>query len=89
MEDVCRFLKKGNECLFEESQVNKQQLGFCGIQQTLQKNSVGIILWDGITVRKDQIPWEKDRQSVLFYAPAPKTHGNFTLFLLTLYKKTK
>jgi len=29
MEDVCRFLKKGNECLFEESQVNKQQLVFC------------------------------------------------------------
>jgi hypothetical protein len=36
---------------------------------------------------KDQIPWEKDRQSVLFYAPAPKTQGNFTVFLLTLYLK--
>jgi hypothetical protein len=27
-----------------------------GIQQTLQKKSVGFIPWDGITVGKDQIP---------------------------------
>jgi hypothetical protein len=60
---------------------------FQGIHQTIQKNSVGFIPWDEITVRKDQIPWEKDQQSVLFYAPAPKTHGNFTVFLLTLYIK--
>ncbi len=60
-----------------------------GIQQTLQKNSVGFIPLDGISVGKDRIPWEKDRQSVLFYAPAPKTHGNFTVFLLTLYKKNQ
>ena len=32
---------------------------------------MGFIPWDGITVGKDRIPWEKDRQSVLFYAPAP------------------
>jgi hypothetical protein len=50
---------------------------------------VGFLPWDGITVGKYQIPGEKDRQSVLFYAPAPKTHGNFTVFLLTLYKKTQ
>jgi hypothetical protein len=55
-----------------------------GIQQTLQKKSVGFIPWDGITVGKDRIPWEKDQQSVLFYDPAPKTHRNFTVFLLTL-----
>jgi hypothetical protein len=55
-----------------------------GIHQTIQKNSVGFIPWDEITVGKDRIPWEKDRQSVLFYAPAPKTHGNFLVFLLTL-----
>jgi hypothetical protein len=55
-----------------------------GMQQTMQKNSVGFILWDEITGGKDRIPWEKDRLSVLFYAPAPKTHGNFTVFLLTL-----
>ena len=47
---------------------------------------MGFIPWDGITVGKDRIPWEKDRQSVLFYAPAPKTHDNFTVFLLTFYK---
>jgi len=51
-----------------------------GIQQTLQKNSVGFIPWDEIAVGKDRIPWEKDRQSVLFYAPAPKTHGNLRCF---------
>jgi hypothetical protein len=50
---------------------------------------VGFIPWDGITVGKDRIPWEKDRQLVLFYAPAPKTHNNFTVFLLTLYKKNQ
>jgi hypothetical protein len=55
----------------------------------MQKNSVGFIPWDEITVGKDQIPWEKDQQSVLFYVPAPKTHGNFTVFLLTLYKKNQ
>jgi hypothetical protein len=27
----------------------------------------------------------KDQHSVLSYAPAPKTHGNFTVFLLTIY----
>jgi hypothetical protein len=58
-----------------------------GIHQTIQKNSVRFIPWDEITVGKDRIPWEKDRQSVLFYTPAPKTHGNFTVFLLTLYIK--
>ncbi len=47
---------------------------------------MGFIPWDGISVGKDRIPWEKDRQSVLFYTPAPKTHGNFTVFLLTLCK---
>jgi hypothetical protein len=34
-------------------------LSFCvsvGIHQTIQKNSVGFIPWDGITVGKDQIP---------------------------------
>jgi hypothetical protein len=51
-----------------------------GIDQTIHKNSVGFIPWDEITVGKD-------RQLVLFYAPAPKTHGNFTVFLLTLYIK--
>ena len=50
---------------------------------------MGFIPWDGITVGKDRIPWEKDRQSVLFYAPAPKTHGNFMVFLLKLYKKNQ
>ena len=55
-----------------------------GIQQTMQKNSMGFIPWDEITVGKDRIPWEKDQQLVLFYAPTPKTHGNFTVFLLTL-----
>ncbi len=58
-----------------------------GIHQTIQKNSVGFIPWDEITLGKHRIPWEKDRQSVLFYAPAPKTHGNFMVFLLTLYLK--
>ena len=42
--------------------------------------TVGFIPWDGITVGKDRIPWEKDRQSVLFYAPAPKTHGILRCF---------
>ncbi len=60
-----------------------------GIHQTIQKNSVGFIPWDEITVGKGRIPWEKDRQSVLFYAPAPKTHSNFTVFLLTLYIKNQ
>ncbi len=35
-----------------------------GIHQTIQKNSVGFIPWDEITVGKDQIPWEKDQQLV-------------------------
>jgi hypothetical protein len=39
---------------------------------SIQKNSVGFIPWDEITIGKGRIPWEKDRQSVLFYAPAPK-----------------
>ncbi len=47
---------------------------FLGIHQTIQKNSVGFIPWDEITVGKHRIPWEKHRQSVLFYAPTPKTH---------------
>jgi hypothetical protein len=50
---------------------------------------VGFIPWDEITVGKDRIPWEKDQQSVLFYATAPKTHGNFTVVLLTLYIKSQ
>jgi hypothetical protein len=29
---------------------------FHGIHQTIQKNSVGFIPWDGITEGKDQIP---------------------------------
>jgi len=41
---------------------------------------VGFIPWDGITVGKDRIPWEKDRQSVLFYAPAPNIFHNFVSF---------
>jgi hypothetical protein len=45
---------------------------FNGINQTIQKNSVGFIPWDEITIGKHRIPWEKHRQSVLFYAPAPK-----------------
>ncbi len=57
------------------------------MQHTIHKNSVGFIPWYEITGGKDQIPREKDLQSVLFYAPAPKTHGNFTVFLLTLYIK--
>ncbi len=48
---------------------------------------MGFIPWDEITVGKHIIPWEKDQQSVLFYAPAPKTHGNFMVFLLTFYLK--
>ena len=49
---------------------NRIRLHISGIHQTIQKNSVGFILWDGITVGKNRIPWEKDRQWVLFYAPA-------------------
>ncbi len=44
----CKLLhqrKNGNE---------DSQMG--GIHQTIQKNSVGFIPWDGITVGKDRIP---------------------------------
>ena len=41
---------------------------------------MGCIPWDGITVGKDRIPWEKDRQWVLFYAPAPNIFHNFVSF---------
>ena len=54
---------------------------FIGIHQTIQKNSVGFIPWDGITVGKDRIPWEKDRQSVLFYAPAPNFFTTLSVFI--------
>jgi hypothetical protein len=43
------FLKK-NVQIPDFSQFNR------GIHQTIQKNSVGFIPWDGITVGKYQIP---------------------------------
>ncbi len=49
---------------------------------------MGYIPWDETTVGKHRKPWEKHRQSVLFYAPATKTHGNLMVLLLTFYLKT-
>jgi hypothetical protein len=40
-------------CQLFTDQVNESQKG---IHQTIQKNSVGFIPWDGITVGKDRIP---------------------------------
>ena len=48
---------------------------------------MGYIPWDEITIGKHRIPWEKHRQLVLFYAPAPTTHGNLLVLLLTIYLK--
>ncbi len=39
-----------------EISLNFIELILKGIHQTIQKNSVGFIPWDGITVGKDRIP---------------------------------
>ena len=64
-------------CHQKNVQTLNLKIHFHGIHQTIQKNSVGFIPWDGISVGKDRIPWDKDRQSVLFFAPRPKNPWKF------------
>ena len=84
------FYRKVNAisfCRSQRNQIWQILLYFEGIQQTLQKKTVGFIPQDGITVGRDRISQERDQILGLFFAPTPKNYGNFTVFLLTFYKR--
>ena len=45
---------------------------------------MGFIPWDGITVGKDQIPWEKKPTVSIILRPRPQFFHNFVSFHLIL-----
>ncbi len=72
---------KNSKCYYLNNYFSYNKHLILGIHQTIQKNSVGFIPWDGITVGKDRIPLEKDWQSVLFYAPTPNFFTTLSVFI--------